>query len=127
VHFNLTRHPNSFWIAQQLREAFPAGHPHKYLILIVMGSLDMRCFRQWMRLSLCLSGLHSGVRGRTEWQSVGSKAAGVICSIKRNRDSQRRLSRHCYAEAWWVAPSLRSGCVSLSKTAAMQQAVRSAL
>jgi len=87
VHFNLTRHPNSFWIAQQLREAFPAGHPHKYLILIVMGSLDMRCFRQWMRLSLCLSGLHSGVRDRTEWQSVGSKAAGVICSIKRNRDS----------------------------------------
>lgn len=32
MHFNVTRHPNSFWIAQQLREAFPAGHRHPYLI-----------------------------------------------------------------------------------------------
>jgi putative transposase len=32
LHFNVTRRPNSFWIAQQLREAFPAGHRHRYLI-----------------------------------------------------------------------------------------------
>src|SRR5207302_733660 len=32
LHFNVTRHPNSFWIAQQMREAFPDGHSMKYLI-----------------------------------------------------------------------------------------------
>lgn len=32
LHFHVTRHPNSFWIAQQLREAFPFEHSLKYLI-----------------------------------------------------------------------------------------------
>ena len=32
LHFNVTKHPNSFWIAQQLREAFPAEHQHEFLI-----------------------------------------------------------------------------------------------
>jgi putative transposase len=32
LHFNVTRHPNSFWIAQQMREAFPDEHSMKYLI-----------------------------------------------------------------------------------------------
>ena len=32
LHFHVTRHPNSFWIAQQLREAFPFEHSFKYLI-----------------------------------------------------------------------------------------------
>src|SRR5215469_5368248 len=32
LHFNVTRHPTSLWIAQQLREAFPADHVHEFLI-----------------------------------------------------------------------------------------------
>jgi putative transposase len=32
LHFNVTRHPNSVWIAQQLREAFPTEHRQQYLI-----------------------------------------------------------------------------------------------
>ncbi|HWC16231.1 MAG TPA: integrase core domain-containing protein, partial [Terriglobales bacterium] len=32
LHFNVTKHPSSFWIAQQLRESFPAPHSHKFLI-----------------------------------------------------------------------------------------------
>jgi hypothetical protein len=32
LHFQVTGHPNSFWIAQQLREAFPFEHSLKYLI-----------------------------------------------------------------------------------------------
>jgi putative transposase len=32
LHFNVTQHPSSLWIVQQLREAFPAGHRHQYLI-----------------------------------------------------------------------------------------------
>ena len=32
LYFNVTRHPNSLWIGQQLREAFPAEHQHEFLI-----------------------------------------------------------------------------------------------
>ena len=30
LHFNVTKHPTSLWIAQQLRGAFPAEHRHQY-------------------------------------------------------------------------------------------------
>src|ERR1700734_1416 len=32
LHCNVTRHPSSAWIAQQLREAFPYGSTSSYLI-----------------------------------------------------------------------------------------------
>jgi putative transposase len=32
LHFNLTKHPTSGWIIQQLREEFPFQASHKYLI-----------------------------------------------------------------------------------------------
>jgi transposase InsO family protein len=32
LHFNVTRHPTSPWIVQQLREAFPFGVAPRYLI-----------------------------------------------------------------------------------------------
>jgi putative transposase len=32
LHFNVSRHPNSSWIAQQMREAFPFDHSVRYLI-----------------------------------------------------------------------------------------------
>ena len=32
LHFNVTKHPSSLWIAQQMREAFPYEHSFKYLI-----------------------------------------------------------------------------------------------
>ena len=32
VHFNVTRHPNEFWTAQQLREATPNGTLPKFII-----------------------------------------------------------------------------------------------
>ena len=32
LHFHVTRDPNSLWIAQQLREAFPYEQRFKYLI-----------------------------------------------------------------------------------------------
>lgn len=33
LHFNVTRHPTSAWIVQQLREAFPYQWPPRFLIL----------------------------------------------------------------------------------------------
>src|SRR2546430_5925660 len=38
LHFNVTRHPTSAWIVQQLREAFPYEPPTKFLILTTMPS-----------------------------------------------------------------------------------------
>ena len=32
LHFNVTRHPSSAWVSQQLREAFPYDAAQKYLI-----------------------------------------------------------------------------------------------
>ena len=32
LHINVTKHPTSGWIIQQLREAFPCETSHKYLI-----------------------------------------------------------------------------------------------
>jgi transposase InsO family protein len=33
LHFNVTQHPTSFWIVQQLREALPDSCPYRYMIL----------------------------------------------------------------------------------------------
>lgn len=33
LHFNVTRHPTSDWVVQQLREAFPEAGPYRYVIL----------------------------------------------------------------------------------------------
>jgi putative transposase len=33
LHFNVTRHPSSDWVLQQLREAFPEAGPYRYVIL----------------------------------------------------------------------------------------------
>jgi putative transposase len=32
LHFNVTRHPTSDWVVQQLREAFPESGPYRYVI-----------------------------------------------------------------------------------------------
>ena len=33
LHFNVTRHPSSDWVVQQLRETFPGAGPYRYVIL----------------------------------------------------------------------------------------------
>ena len=33
LHFNITRHPTSDWVLQQLREAFSEARPYRYVIL----------------------------------------------------------------------------------------------
>jgi putative transposase len=32
LHFNVTQHPTSMWVVQQLREAFPFGSAPRFLI-----------------------------------------------------------------------------------------------
>jgi putative transposase len=33
LHFNVTEHPTSLWVVQQLRETFPESCPHRYALL----------------------------------------------------------------------------------------------
>jgi hypothetical protein len=40
VHFNVTAHPTSAWVAQQLREAFPFDQAPRYLIRDRDGAYD---------------------------------------------------------------------------------------
>jgi hypothetical protein len=49
LHFNVTRHPTSEWVSQQLREAFPYDSVPGYLIV---SSLDQNEVRQLEGLAL---------------------------------------------------------------------------
>lgn len=40
LHFNVTSHPNSEWVVQQLREAFPEAGPYRYLVLDCDSKFD---------------------------------------------------------------------------------------
>jgi putative transposase len=42
LHFNITKHPTSSWIVQQLREAFPFGSAPRFVIFDRVPSMDWR-------------------------------------------------------------------------------------
>jgi putative transposase len=46
LHFDVTKHPSSLWIAQQIREAFPYEHSSKYLIFDRDAKFGNEVFRQ---------------------------------------------------------------------------------
>jgi hypothetical protein len=45
LHFNVTTHPTSFWIVQQLREAFPFGSAPRFVIFDRDASMDWKSSR----------------------------------------------------------------------------------
>jgi transposase InsO family protein len=45
LHFNVTTHPSSQWVVQQLREAFPEAGPYRYLILDRDSKFDVDVIR----------------------------------------------------------------------------------
>ena len=49
LHFNVTRHPTSSWIVQQLREAFPYQPTHRFIIFDHDANMGLRCPLQSMR------------------------------------------------------------------------------
>jgi hypothetical protein len=61
LHLNVTKHPTSGWIIQQLREAFPFGSAPRFLIFERMTTLP-RTVRIWSRLKF--------------WRTTGFVAVG---------------------------------------------------
>jgi putative transposase len=45
LHYNVTRHPTTEWVVQQLREAFPEVGPYRYVILDRDAKFDEKVIR----------------------------------------------------------------------------------
>ena len=45
LHFNVTRHPTAEWVVQQVREAFPAAAPYRYVLLDHDSKFDVDVIR----------------------------------------------------------------------------------
>ena len=82
LHFNVTKHPTSHWIVQQLREAFPFESAPRFLIFDRDGKYGVEVPAEWCDLSKSLrSEPPSRVLGKTVWRSDGWRIAGVTCWI----------------------------------------------
>ena len=81
LHVNVTPHPTSSWIVQQLREAFPFECTTNHLILDRDGKFGLEVLVPIRSLQIIRSGPHSKVPGRTELRSAAWKVADVISWI----------------------------------------------
>jgi hypothetical protein len=81
LHLNVTKHPTSLWIAQQLREAFPFESAHRFLIFDrdAKFGLEVPVAIRSLRMSPVRTSYEA--LGRTALQSAGSRVVGAICSI----------------------------------------------
>ncbi len=79
LHVNVTKHPTSGWIIQQLREAFPFEGPHKYEILDRDQKFGLEVIAAVQATSTFPSELPSGVHGRMGSRSGGWEAADETC------------------------------------------------
>ena len=52
LYFHVTSHPNSDWVVQQLREAFPDSAPHRYAILDRDTKFDAEVLRALRSMGL---------------------------------------------------------------------------
>ena len=79
LHFNVTFHPTSDWIVQQLREAFPLPCPYRYVLFdhdAKFGS-DVLNFLKSSDLKPLRTSI--GALGRMEQRNVGSAACVENC------------------------------------------------
>jgi putative transposase len=81
LHFHVTRHPTSVWIAQQLREAFPFERSFKYLIFDRDAKFGNEVLSAVQSIELAAVRTSFKSPGRTEWRSAGWEVAGAIFSI----------------------------------------------
>ena len=81
LHCNVTKHPTSLWVVQQLREAFPFGSVPRFLIFDRDRKYGVEVPLPCDPSGLRRSKPRSRVPGRTGWRSAGSKAVGGSCWI----------------------------------------------
>jgi putative transposase len=80
LHFNVTAHPTSDWIVQQLREAFPLPCPYQYVLIMTPGSA-MTCCNSYSPVLSSQCARAFGAPGKTEWRNVGWAVRVANCSI----------------------------------------------
>jgi hypothetical protein len=76
LHFNITKHPTSSWIVQQLREAFPFGSAPRFVIFSIVSGIQ----------SLSHARLHTGddgVQQNNEHQNHQRSSKGQAQRTKR--------------------------------------------
>jgi putative transposase len=93
LYCNVTKHPSSAWIIQQLRETFPFDSAPGYLIFDRGANFSEEVVR-----TLKIFGMQSKRTSfRSPWQnvlqSVGSATAAGICSTMRIVVNERHLKR----------------------------------
>jgi hypothetical protein len=81
LHFNVTRHPTSLWITQQLREAFPYDTTSKYLICDRDAKFGEQVSQAVTALALQPVSTSSAAPGKTALPSDGSEPAAGISWI----------------------------------------------
>jgi putative transposase len=80
LHFNVTFHPTSDWIVQQLREAFPLPCPYRYVFFDHDAKFGNDAFKFLRSSHLKPLRTSIGELGRMERRNVGSAACVESCS-----------------------------------------------
>ena len=80
LHCNVTKHPSSAWVIQQLRETFPFDSTPRYLIFDCASRFNSEAIETVRASASSQGGPASEVLGRMVLLSVGSAAVDAICS-----------------------------------------------
>jgi putative transposase len=84
-YFQVTAHPTSDWVVQQLREAFPFPVRIAMWFSIAIPNSARRCYSSCEAVASSRSERAYRVRGRTESPSVGWAVFDASCSIMSSR------------------------------------------
>ncbi len=79
LHVNVTKHPTSGWIIQQLREAFPFEASHKYLIFDRNQKFGCEVIAAAKATKMIPKQTSFRVHGRMAWRGGGWEAADETC------------------------------------------------
>jgi len=81
VHWEVTRHPTSAWVTQQLREVFPYDSSPKYLIFTRAANFNAEVVETIKTLGLEPKRTSFRSHGKMALQSAGLATAAGTCSI----------------------------------------------
>ena len=71
LHFNVTQHPTSLWVVQQLREAFPFDSAPRFLIFDRDAKYGLEVPAAIRSMKISVSTPRSEVLGRMALRSAG--------------------------------------------------------